>query len=481
MSGVTTKTIPQPKPRLFLGNALELRSEATAIASLMRLAREYGPIYRLQMPGHELIIVSSQELAHEVCDETRFDKQMTATLIELREAIGPSLASRATDDPIWGIAHRILLPGIGRPALRSMFASMWDITEQLLLNWEGAGAEQPIDVADSMTRLTLDTIALSACGYRFNSFQQAAAHAFAEAMVRLLAECSARARRPALLTRLMLYRARQRAADIRLMFHYADLAIAQRKQRGPLAGSKDFLDLLLEGKDPKTGAGLCAQDIRSEVVGLLVAGQETTSGLLTFALYELLEHPQVLAKARAEVDRVLGDRQPQFEHLAQLRYIDQVIKETLRLWPVAPATARRSIARETTIGRGYPIHQDQTIVILFPILHRDPAVWGEDAERFNPDRFAREAFEKLPPHAWMPFAAGLRSCSGRALAMQEATLLVASVLQRFDIAKADRSYQMRVSGTGILKMQGFFIKAKRRPGVMALRSSDEAHDGKLNG
>jgi cytochrome P450/NADPH-cytochrome P450 reductase len=113
-------------------------------------------------------------------------------------------------------------------------------------------------------------------------------------------------------------------------------------------------------------------------------------------------------------------------------------------------------------------------------LHRDPAVWGADAERFNPDRFARGAFEKLPPHAWMPFASGLRSCSGRALAMQEATLLVASVLQRFDIAKADRSYQMRVSGTGILKMQGFFIKAKR-PGMTAPRPSDEPHDGKPNG
>lgn len=472
---MATKTIPQPKPRLFLGNALELRSEATAIASLMRLAREYGPIYRLQMPGHELVIVSSRELAHEVCDETRFDKQMTGTLIQLRQAIGPSLASRATNDPIWGIAHRMLLPGIGRPALRNMFDAMWDITEQLLVYWERAGADQPIDVADSMTRLTLDTIALSACGYRFNSFQRADTHPFAEAMVRLLDECAGRSRRPALLTKLMWRTARRRAADIRVMFHFADLAIAERKKRGPQAGSKDFLDLLLESKDPKTGAGLCPQDIRSEVVGLLVAGQETTSGLLTFALYELLEHPEVLAEARAEVDRVLGDQHPQFEHVLQLRYIDQVIKETLRLWPVAPATARRSLARETTIGGGYPVCQDQTIVILFPMLHRDPAVWGEDAEQFNPDRFSRGAFEKLPPHAWMPFASGLRSCTGRALAMQEATLLVGSVLQRFDIAKAKRSYQVRASGTGILKMKGFFIKAKRRPGMAGPRRSSEPH------
>jgi cytochrome P450 / NADPH-cytochrome P450 reductase len=479
MSGVATKTIPQPRPRLFLGNALELAG-GRAIEALMRLARKYGPIYRLQMPGQDLIIVSSQELAHEVCDETRFDKQMTGTALQLRAAIGPSLASRASDDPIWGIAHRILLPGIGRPALRSMVDSMWDITEQLLSSWE-AIADRPIDVADSMTRLTLDTIALAACGYRFNSFRRVDAHPFAEAMVRLLDECTARARRPALLTRLMLRKARRRAADLRLLFHFADEAIAQRRERGPQAGSRDFLDLLLEGKDPKTGAGLSAQDIRSEVVGLLLAGQETTSSLLTFALYELLEHPEVLARARAEVDRVLGDQRPQFEHLTQLSYVDHVVKETLRLWPVAPATARRSIARETTIGGGYPVHEGQTIVILFPMLHRDPAVWGEDADRFEPDRFARGALEKLPPHAWIPFAAGLRACTGRALAMQEAILLVASVLQRFDIAKADRSYRMRVSGTGILKMQGFFIKAKRRPGVTAPRPSDQPDDGKQSG
>src|SRR4029079_6635911 len=103
------------------------------------------------------------------------------------------------------------------------------------------------------------------------------------------------------------------------------------------AGSEDILDTMLKAADPVTGERLSEENVRYQMVTFLVAGHETTSGLLSFALYELLRHPEVMAKARAQVDEVLGAESARFEHLPRLGYLDQILKETLRLWTTAPA------------------------------------------------------------------------------------------------------------------------------------------------
>ena len=218
---------------------------------------------------------------------------------------------------------------------------------------------------------------------------------------------------------------------------------------------------MLEGKDPQTGRGLSDENIRFQMITFLTAGHETTSGLLTFTLYELLDNPACLAKARGEVDRVLGNQNPRFEHLSQLTYIDQVLKETLRLWPIASAFAVQPYENETTIGGKYRVTQDQVILVFLPALHRDPKVWV-DPERFDPERFAPGNVEKIPENAWKAFGNGQRACIGRPFALQEATAALAGILQRFEISKADPDYQLRIKETATIKPEGFFIKAKRR-------------------
>ena len=470
MTEQASTVIPQPKPHLLLGNAPDLSCEPTGIQSMMRLAREYGPLYRLQMPGQELIVASSQELVNELCDEKRFDKRVHTVIQHQRDNAGDNLFTAHTQEANWGLAHRILMPGFGAPSLRNMFPAMWDIADQLLLMWERQREGERIDIADNMTRLTLDTIALCAFGYRFNSFYSKNAHPYISAMVRVLMESGARAIRPKLMTRLMIFKARQRAEDIRTMHQIGQEIIQHRRRQGPNSGQKDLLDLMLWGKDPQTGEALSDENIGYQMVGFLTAGHETTSGLLTFAMFELLQNPETLVKARAEVDRVLGTETPRFEQIAQLTYLDQVLKETLRLWPTAPAFAVYPYEKETIIGGKYPIRNDQTVFILIPSLHRDPKVWGENADQFDPDRLAPTRFAKLPPNSWKPFGNGQRSCIGRPFAMQEATLVLAAVLQRFDIAKADPGYQLKIKQTLTIKPDGFFVKLKRRNAVITPRA-----------
>ena len=107
--------------------------------------------------------------------------------------------------------------------------------------------------------------------------------------------------------------------------------IAKRRKMSAAEAPRDLLGLMLTAKDPVTGETLDDQNIRNQLVTFLIAGHETTSGLLSFAIHLLLEHPEALERARNEVDRVLGAEAPRFEQVAQLGYIDQILRETLRL------------------------------------------------------------------------------------------------------------------------------------------------------
>jgi cytochrome P450 / NADPH-cytochrome P450 reductase len=187
--------IPQPKPLPLVGNLPDIDTQMP-LQSLMRLARIHGPIFRLSLGGRLLTFLGSQELVNEVCDESRFGTKISRALQMVRDFAGDGLFTAESREPNWAKAHRLLMPAFGPLGLRAMFDGMKDIAEQMLTRWERFGESAVIDVADNMTRLTLDTIALCAFDYRFNSFYQNEMHPFVAAMVGALAEAGARARRP---------------------------------------------------------------------------------------------------------------------------------------------------------------------------------------------------------------------------------------------------------------------------------------------
>ncbi|MBM7117417.1 bifunctional cytochrome P450/NADPH--P450 reductase [Archangium primigenium] len=469
----TLVPIPQPRPRPLLGNLPDVDPDLS-ILSFMDLARIHGPIFRLEMAGRSLIVVGSQALVNEVCDEKRFGKVIHSSLRELRAIGGDGLFTAHTEEPNWGKAHRILMPAFGPLGVREMFAPMLDVAEQMLLRWERFGAGTVLDVPDQMTRLTLDTIALCAFDYRFNSFYQNEMHPFVDAMVDGLKEAGARTRRPGVANRMLLLSARRYEEDIRLMHGVADQLIAERR-RDPAAGPKnDLLGRMLSARDPVTGETLSDENIRYQMVTFLIAGHETTSGLLSFALHLLLKNPRVLHAARARVDEVLGTDTPRLDHLASLRYVEQILMETLRLWPTAPGFAVHP-HEDTVLGGRYAVTAQDTVMIFPPTLHRDPTVWGADAEAFRPERFDRDAEARLPPNAWKPFGNGQRACIGRPFAMQEAQLVLSMILQRFDLFEDDPSYTLKIKQALTIKPDGFRIRVRRRePTALKSRSAPPA-------
>ena len=219
---------------------------------------------------------------------------------------------------------------------------------------------------------------------------------------------------------------------------------------------------MLEGRDPRTGEGLDEENIRNQCITFLIAGHETTSGLLSFAIYFLLKNPDVLRRARAEVDEVFGGtRAPTFSQIHQLTYVTQVLNEALRLWPTAPGFNR--YAREdTVIGGRYRLPAGTSAMVMLPALHRDQSVWGSDADEYNPDHVAPDKLSALPPNAYKPFGTGQRACIGRQFAIQEAILVLGLLLQRFDFIDTF-DYELKIKTTLTIKPDEMRIQVVPRP------------------
>lgn len=168
-----------------------------------------------------------------------------------------------------------------------------------------------------MTRLTLDTIALCGFNYRFNSFYREDSHPFVTSMVRALDEALNQAQRLGIQDKLMVKTRKQFKQDIDFMFSQVDKIIAERRANGS-QGEKDLLSHMLHGKDSETGETLEEENIRYQIITFLVAGHETTSGLLSFAIYYLLNNPDKLQKAYEEIDSILTDQSQPMSKLNSL-------------------------------------------------------------------------------------------------------------------------------------------------------------------
>ena len=453
---------PGPPGLPFIGNVRAI-DFTQPIESLMSLAREYGPIFKLTTPGGISAVVSGIDLVSEICDDARFDKVITAGLSILAEGpVDAGLFTAHTDDPMWARAHGLLMAPFSMQAMRDYMPAMIDIADQLMGKWDRLNPGEEVDVPADMTRLTLDTIALCGFGYRFNSFYRETPHPFVQAMIRVLDEAQGRIRQPSIQTRLKISAQRQFEEDQAFMASLVDDLIRERRAMGDAADNTDLLGRMITGVDKQTGLTLPDENIRAQCITFLVAGHETTSGLLSFAIYFLLEHPEYLDRAREEVDRVLGGTlQPTFDQLHELTYVRQVLDEALRLWPTA-AGFRRHAREDTVIGGGrYAIPEDLGMMVLSPMLHRDKSIWGEDAEEFNPDHTTPERMSTIPPNAYKPFGTGQRACIGRQFALQEAVLVLGMLLQRFELIK-DPNYRLHTKVTLTVKPADFSIQVRRR-------------------
>ncbi|ESK87864.1 cytochrome p450 [Moniliophthora roreri MCA 2997] len=454
-----TTPIPQPPSIPFLGNVTSIDTEIPLRGSLL-LAKQYGEIYQLNVLGDVSITLNTNALINEVCDEKRFHKLVGGALYRTRDLVGDGLFTAFDNESNWAIAHRLLMPAFGTLSVRGMMEDMRDICTQLLLKWERFGPDYVIDPVDDFTRTTFDTLAYCCLSYRLNSFYTDRPPAFSGAMSDFLTAAFVRSTRPALVQALHPSENAKYQSDMKIMKDLATKIVVDR--RANPTEKKDILNTLLYGRDPKTGRGLSEEVILNNMLTVIIAGHETSSGMLSFTTYYLIKNPHAMRKLQNEIDRVLAGRPMKAEDMDRLPYLIAVMRESIRLAPTAAQRGIQSL-EDTTIGnRKYFIKKGTRLVCMEWLNHRDPAVWGDDAEEFKPERMLDGKFEALPPNAWQPFGYGVRACIGRPFAWQEVALIIASIAQKFDLELADPSYNLLIKQTLTVKPGNFRIKARLR-------------------
>lgn len=193
------------------------------------------------------------------------------------------------------------------------------------------------------------------------------------------------------------------------------------------AESADLLSTLKSARDPRTGNALSAEALLEETKTLFFAGYETASTSLTWALYLIARAPEVAKAAQSELDRVVRGRSPGLEDLPALPYIRAILQETMRVYPPVYALPRIAVGDEE-LG-GYPIRRGTVVIVSIAGVHASP-VWGEDRDRFRPERFLSGNW---PRRAFMPYGAGRHLCIGSDFANVEMAIVLAMILQRYNL------------------------------------------------
>lgn len=212
---------------------------------------------------------------------------------------------------------------------------------------------------------------------------------------------------------------------MREMKRVADAAIEARRAAGPHE-VPDLLDLLIEADDPASGRQMTTPEMRDNLLTFIVAGHETTALALSWSLYLLAFDPAQQARARAEAQGVLQGRAARAEDVENLPFVRQVIDETLRLYPPAAMLSRSALKADTLCGR--EVRPGDTVMLPIYALHRNHLLW-DDPHAFDPARFAD--LKAIDRYAYLPFGAGPRICIGASFAIQEAVIILATLVSRF--------------------------------------------------
>ncbi|MCS6843546.1 MAG: cytochrome P450 [Caldilineales bacterium] len=415
----------------YIGSLFDMQRDPLGFG--LRVAQEFGDVARMKVMGEEGIVLHSpQDIQHVLQTNSRNYSKQTMDYQLLRPLVGNGLLT--SDGDFWLRQRRLMQPAFHRQRIAALADMMVEATLAALETWEPAIQRgEAIALDQEMARLTLTIVGRALLSFDLGdeanefgrAFRQANAHfGFKNFLSLLLPQLPTRSNR-------------QFKQAVRSMDAVVQEIIATRRRQGAAAAPDDLLSLLMEAVDEETGEGMTDQQLRDEVMTILLAGHETTANALTWTFYLLSQHPEEAERLYAEVDQVLAGRPPTFDDLPRLTFARYVFQEALRLYPPAWSIARRSI--EADMLGGYAIPGGTIVHINIYVLHHNPRYW-EEPERFWPDRFDEAHSEGRHRFAFIPFSAGPRKCIGDQFAMTEGLLILATVVQRLalDLAPGHR-------------------------------------------
>jgi len=401
---------------------------------------------------HSVFVNRPEWIEHVLLGNHRNYTKSPFTRQILEPALGRGLLTSEGD--FWRRQRRIAAPAFHHKRITAFAEVMAAEARATAADWEAGGRR---DVAADMMALTLRVIART-------MFSTAVEDGRTIAAVSRAMDTMLRLGDPSLFDLLGLpewlprWRPREQLRAIAELDRVIAGILAERRRRGD--PGEDLLGMLLSMRDEEAGEGMTDAQLRDEVMTMFLAGHETTANALAWVWYLLGRHPAEEARLHAELDAVLGDRDPGFADLSRLVYARQVFEESMRLYPPAHTISRQAIGPDRLGDTAVPAG---AVVTIAPwVTHRNPKLWP-DPERFDPDRFQPEAVKARPRFAYLPFGGGPRICIGASFAMTEGVLVLATLARRFRPRLAEDRVVQPVGQITLRPEGGLTMRVERRP------------------
>ncbi|XP_053131997.1 cytochrome P450 3A29-like isoform X2 [Hemicordylus capensis] len=433
--------IPGPTPLPFFGTMLEYRHGFLKFDS--KCFQKYGKTWGIYDGRQPLIAVLDPTIIKAIlvkeCYSTFTNRRVFPLSGVLETAI--SLAQ----DEQWKRIRTILSPTFTSGKLKEMFPIIKHYGDILVENVQkSVEKNEPVAVKDVFGAYSMDVVTSTAFGVNIDSMNNpkdpfvkeikklTKFRAF-DPVITLIFVC------PFLIPLLELMKVTIFPRDAVNFFTRSIKKIKERRQKEGQGGRVDFLQLMIDSqvsnsKDQSNGLnhlnqGLTDTEILAQAFIFIFAGYEPSSNSLGYLAYVLATHPDVQQKLHDEIDSILPNKAPlTYDAIMQLEYLDMVLNETQRLYPLGGRIER--VCKKDVEINGVTIPKDTVVMIPPYLLHRDPEYWPEP-EEFRPERFSKENKESINPYAYLPFGAGPRNCIGMRFAVLTMKVAIAVLMQHF--------------------------------------------------
>jgi cytochrome P450 len=407
---------------------------------VLRTWQEQGDIFALNLGFTRVVFLNHPRHAQYVLRDNAHNYRKGGAMWDaVRKVLGNGLV--VSEGEFWLRQRRLMQPQFHRQRLAGLTSLMVEAIDETLRTWEvPAATGQPFNLMDGFSALTMRVVVKTLFGSAISPEEIDEVSEEIAFVIDYFFVNIATIGLPQWLP----VPGRRRLRQAIERFDKVVYRVIDHSRQG--AGPENhLLAMLLNTVDEETGAAMDDRQLRDEVATLFIAGYETTSVALSWAVHYLTRHPDVMQKLQEEVDQTLAGRLPTFADIPQLAYTRMVLQETMRVRPPSYWTPRTAVSDDQIDG--YPIAAGDNVVSLTYTHHRHPEFWP-DPERFDPKRFSPENSVGRHHFAWIPFGAGQRQCIGRDFALMEGQLALAMLAQRYTLhTRGRKMVQPELAGT----------------------------------
>jgi cytochrome P450 len=404
-----------------VGSAGEFR--ANPLALLTRSIQQHGDVVRLNLVRTAFIVNHPDGVRH-VLHDHHLNYKKNFVYDRLQSMLGNGLLTSKGD--FWKRQRKLAQPAFHRQRIKGFAELMATHTARMLERWKAqAASRKPFDVHHEMMRLTFTIIGEALFSLNLEEGAAEVGRALHDALEIQQRRFTAFFIPPKALPTPDNLRF---AASMKVLDGVVEDIIQRRRATSDVGN--DLLGMLMAARDEETGEAMDNRQLRDEVMTMVLAGHETTANALSWVFYLLSKNPAVARRVQQEAREVLQGRAPVMEDVPNLRYAQQVIEESMRLYPPAWIIGREAVEDDVIQGRRIP--KGSSILLVPFTTHRHKDFW-DNPEGFDPDRFTPEQSQGRHRYAYFPFAAGPRMCIGDGFARMEMPIILAMVAQRYSL------------------------------------------------